>query len=355
MNNTAIEWTDLTWNPVRGCRRVSEGCRNCYAEAIAARFSGPGQPFEGYAERTPAGPRWTGKAGMAPDKTLTQPLRSRRWAEKFRETHGRRPRVFVNSMSDLFYEGFSAEQIDQVFAVMALAHWYTFIVLTKRAKRMREHLSRPAGRLGVAVIEIHKSYFGEEPNPQPMQHLDPGAKWFPLPNVWMGVSVEDQATANQRVPELLATPAAVRFVSYEPALGPVDWAAYLPRTLGPAQMSSAALQAGATSERVGGIDWVICGGESGPNARPMHPHWARQVRDQCTAAGVPYLFKQWGEWAAGTAPPFLRIDHRGRDVTDLSGLWSQSDELMLRLGKKTAGRLLDGVEHNEFPEEATQR
>jgi len=268
---TGIQWTDRVWNPVRGCSRVSEGCRNCYAERIAARFSGPGKPFAGFARReAPHGPvhphdlalwepkdrvaRWTGKVALVPEK-LDEPL------------HWRKPsRVFVNSMSDLFHEKLSDGEIDQVFAVMAEAQRHTFQILTKRAERMRQYS---------------------------VGHTLPGCVWkWPLPNVWLGVSVEDQTTADERIPLLLQTPAAVRFVSYEPALGPVDFHVYLSTDATedcPACGSVMGCDHGA-------LDWLIYGGESGPGARLNDIAWAESARDQCKEAGVAFFCKQLGAY-----------------------------------------------------------
>lgn len=331
---TGIEWTDRTWNPVRGCTRVSEGCRNCYAERIAARFSGAaGQPFHGFAEAAASGPRWTGRVELVAS-ALFEPLKWRRWARKFREQHGRRPRVFVNSMSDLFHEGLPDEHIDDIFEVMENAPEIDFQVLTKRPERMREYCSE--------------------------RHCLP-------PNVWLGVSVEDQKTANERIPLLLQIAAAVRFVSYEPALGPVDftdldmWQHVIP------YLQRRAVSQGRSpdnypesiwvdcltgrnvgNDNIGRIDWVIAGGESGPGARPAHPDWFRAVRDQCAEAGVPFFFKQWGDWAPADNERAgeIAVWPDGRS-NDLAGT---GETPMARLGKKGAGRLLDGREHSEFPE-----
>lgn len=234
---SAIEWTDVTWNPARGCSRVSEGCRNCYAERLAVSF----KAFRGFAEGTNQGPRWTGRVELIPSK-LGEPLR---W---------RKPRrVFVNSMSDLFHEKLSDSDIRQVFDVMAQCPRHTFQVLTKRARRMRHWAKRWRS-----------------------QSI--------LPNVWLGVSVEDQQTANDRVWDLLFTPAAKRFVSYEPALGAVNF-----------------LDAPRSPESTAGpwcylddIDWVIVGGESGPGARPFDVAWARSIIDQCRSAETAVFVKQLG-------------------------------------------------------------
>lgn len=235
-----ISWTDATWNPVRGCSRISPGCQRCYAEDIAKRFSDPGQPFHLFAERGKPS-AWTGKVELIEEKLL-EPLS---W---------RKPRlVFVNSMSDLFHEALPDEEIDRVFMTMRQAHWITFQVLTKRAARMREYMEHAPLRLGM---------------------IEP-------PNVWLGVSVEDQQRADERIPELLQTPAAVRFVSAEPLLGPVD-------------MKLDAWSLPTNGERRHDLHWVIVGGDSGHGARPFNVQWARDIVAQCKAAGVAVFVKQVG-------------------------------------------------------------
>jgi protein gp37 len=281
-----IAWTDRSdWNPLRGCTRVSEGCRHCYAEAIAARFSGPGQPFEGFAEKTTNGPRWTGKIALMEDR-LTLPLKWRKPAK-----------IFVNSASDLFHENVPDEWIDRIFAVMALAPQHSFQVLTKRPKRMRAYFERwpdGAARFHHVAGEAYKI----DPS---LPHGANGWVWdlqkrWPLPNVWLGVTAEDQERADERIPELLATPAARRFVSVEPMLGPVDLTEIVIRhRVGEQHIN--ALHCEEDPEDCGEIgpatlDWVIVGGESGPGSRPMHPQWARDLRDQCQAAGTAFFMKQ---------------------------------------------------------------
>lgn len=267
---SAIQWTDRTWNPVRGCSRVSEGCRNCYAEKIAARFSDVGKPFYGFADiGTRKGEaRWTGKVALVPEK-LDEPLRWRKPA-----------RVFVNSMSDLFHEKLPSRDIASVLAVITRTQRHTFQVLTKRPKRMLEYFT--------ALAEKHGGYA------------------FVLPNLWLGVSVEDQATADERIPLLLQTPAAVHFVSYEPALGPVDFHIYLSTDATedcPACGSVMGCDHGA-------LDWLIYGGESGPGARPNDVAWARSARDQCKAAGVAFFCKQLGAECISATPFGLPADAR---------------------------------------------
>ena len=251
--DTSIEWTDKVWNPTRGCSRISPGCVNCYAERIAARFSGPGLWAEGFAERTKAGGRWTGRVeALTADDVLEAPLR---WQQP--------ARIFVNSTSDLFHEALPEEDIAHVFAVMAQAPQHQFQVLTKRADRMHEMLtatSRTGGSEDFRCLVADVLTLGDE------KLLD-----WPLPNVWLGVSVENQKYADQRVPSLAGTPAAVRFLSCEPLLGPLDLSPYLKL-----------------------VDWVIVGGESGPGARPFDVAWAKALVDQCRHAGVACFVKQLG-------------------------------------------------------------
>lgn len=325
---TTIEWTrgddgslGKTWNPVRGCSRVSEGCRNCYAEKIAARFSDVGKPFEGFAT---IGPRrgaasWTGKVALVPEK-LSEPL------------HWRKPRrVFVNSMSDLFHEKLADEDIDKVFAVMALCPHLTFQVLTKRPERMMAYLgvqrpwadvaaslSREKGAVWSAVRRRceEERELGCVDNSEAAwleadSATDSGTR--PLPNVWLGVSVEDQKTADERIPLLLEAPAALHFISAEPLLGPVDIRQWLAGGLDPT------LPRAQIVARLGkcGLSWVIVGGESGPKARPFDVAWARAVVDQCRAAGVLVFMKQMG-----ARPYELAGDHLGADGSVPVGCFS---------------------------------
>ncbi|MDE2467382.1 MAG: phage Gp37/Gp68 family protein, partial [Bradyrhizobium sp.] len=275
--DSGISWTDETWGPVRGCSRVSQGCTRCYAERIAARFSGSGQPYEGLAKQTPSGPRWTGNVKLIEERLL-DPLK---W---------RKPRrVFANSMSDLFHENLPDAAIDRVFAVMALAPQHCYQILTKRPERMLRYFSLGGLREELIGIEAER-VSGIARHTDAMQPRWP----IPLTNVWLGVSVEDQATADERIPLLLRTPAAVRFISAEPLLGPVQLARKWigrgkPLGGGPQCDLSRPWEAPAS---MAGLDWFICGGESGPGARPMDIEWARSLRDQCNAAGVAFWMKQ---------------------------------------------------------------
>lgn len=318
MSDSKIEWTDATWNPVRGCSRVSEGCRNCYAERQSARFE------KGYANGFVRDGKWTGRVELVEDKLL-QPLL---W---------RLPRrVFVNSMSDLFHERLSDDAIDRVFAVMALAPHHTFQVLTKRPARMRDYFQAVdvQERIAIAAVRESKALRGTRADQLALDAIASAVLWgnsigsrfeprgfrtWPLPNVWLGISVEDQQTADERVPMLIQSPAAVRFVSCEPMLEAIDfsragavWPLHRPwtsahRTYGEARAAGALgtyqrqalVAAGRTF-----VDWIIVGGESGPSARPCNLEWIRDVVVQCEAARVPCFVKQVGSdpWASTPRP-----------------------------------------------------
>lgn len=307
---SSIEWTDTTWNPVRGCSRVSEGCRNCYAERQAARFSGSGQPFAGFAVRgriaiSTSNPenvgkkytRWTGEVELIPSK-LDEPL------------HWRKPRrVFVNSMSDLFHEALSDESIAAVFGVMAACPQHTFQVLTKRPKRMRQWFEwatecsleleasigekPPSGRGEATVCTVYyDSALGGRPDSRLFvdRLVRTRSCGWPIPNVWLGVSVEDQATFDARVLDLVSTPAALRFISYEPALGPLDC------SLPVAPMATPILRPRDPVRGPGCVHWLIVGGESGPGARPCDLAWIRSAVKQGKEARAPVFVKQLGAW-----------------------------------------------------------
>jgi protein gp37 len=321
MGDTSIEWTDKTWNPVKGCSPVSPGCKNCYAERQAGRFCGKGKVFEGFVQigkNGNSGPHWTGKVELA-EKHLEDPL------------HWKSPkRIFVNSMSDLFHEKLDTLDLARVFAVMAYCQWHDFQVLTKRAAWMYAILTARSPEreefrhIVIALLQKLLAEKGPPPHPKPFR--------WPLPNVWLGVSVEDRANKD-RIDLLVDTPAAIRFLSIEPLLEDIG------------------------ELKLCGIDWVIVGGESGPRARPMHPAWVRNVRDQCQSAAVPFFFKQWGAWA----PDILRAGgdlggdvRRGHSAIvhapgNPEGYFRKGDVWMSRVGKKTAGALLDGREYREFP------
>lgn len=318
---SAIEWTDATWNPVTGCTKVSQGCKNCYAEREWPRL----QHLPAYTGRTFTDVR------CHPDR-LDEPLR---W---------RRPRkIFVCHNADLFHESVPDEFIHRVFGVMGPANQHIFQVLTKRPKRMLAFVkssNRPAET-------PFGWYFGGP---------------FPLKNVWLGVSVEDQVTADERIPPLLQTPAAVHWISAEPLLSEINLRAidlgdlyWLNAMTGTVRIAHDGGMPAAPD--YGRLKWVVTGGESGPKARPMRPDWVRALRDQCQAAGVPFFFKQWGEWAYVSM-----YEMGGYYMDDQHGVHKLRDDqvcphvvnlghkaLMGRVGKKAAGRMLDGLEWNEYP------
>ncbi len=279
---SSIEWTESTWNPIRGCSRISPGCGGggsfsgthgeqggCYAEAIAARFSGPGQPFGGFADMTLEGPRWTRKVALIPE-LLDAPLRVRK------------PTTFFISMSDLFHEALTNEEIAAVFGVMGAASAHTFQILTKRSRRLPEWFewvkrvpglsTIPFAPALVCAVEAHgrTRYKWTVPHP----------KAWPLPNVHLGVSVESRKFL-PRLDHLRPTPAVVRFASLEPLL----------EDLGEMNLS--------------GIDQVIAGSESGHGARPMHEAWVRNIRDQAQAQGVKFFYKQRLERGRKVSLPLL--------------------------------------------------
>lgn len=251
-DRTAIDWTDATWNPVTGCAKVSPGCQHCYAERLSHRF--------GWTTRPWTTPYAADNVQLHPER-LDYPL------------HWRRPRrIFVNSLSDLFHDQIPTAFVDAVLARMLLAPQHTYQVLTKRPARLQAYLADPTTADRVTQIALHLA-LGDSPtattlSPATFLRVNLGLSW-PLPHLWLGVSVEDQRRANERIPLLLQTPAAVRFVSCEPLLGPLDLSPWL-----------------------AALDWVIVGAESGPGARPMDDAWVRTLRNQCYAARVAFWFKQ---------------------------------------------------------------
>lgn len=325
MGKTSIEWTDASWNPIVGCTEVSPGCANCYAARLAATrlknvpsYKGLSVLRHGKRQDIPfladgsfaIRPRWTGEVRFLPER-LEEPL------------HWRKPRrIFVCDMGDLFHESIDFSWIGDIWRQMAKCPQHTFQVLTKRPARMLEFLSQAENYRKTGVTP------------------DALFDHWPLPNVWLGVSVENQHFADERIPLLLQTPAAVRFISAEPLLGSINL--------------NCVKDGKNYNDTVGGIrsirpnlDWVIAGGESGPNARPMHPDWARGLRDQCQAAGVPFFFKQWGQWVPWD--PSGKLSTK----TALKGFCGTApkfeEQWMVGVGKKKSGRLLDGREWSEFP------
>lgn len=330
---TGIEWTDATWNVVIGCDKVSPGCDNCYAIKTAHRMQAHPNPkiVAPYAG-TEAGGEWTGRVNLVEDR-LSLPLQ---WKSPMR--------IFVNAQSDLFHDLVPDDFIAQVFAVMMVARQHTFQVLTKRHGRMRSLLN--SGVFQTAAAEHMLAMTDAD------EVKDAGDP-FPLPNVWLGVSTENQYWADRRVPALLGTPAAARFISAEPLLGPIDLLGDAEKP-GPAILRTGVqLHPGGPSgpaeydydDQIG-IDWVIAGGESGRDDRPMHVDWARSLRDQCSTAGIPFLFKQWGE----SVPLGQMTDDARRRWDDTHGGDVYPDESLWRIGKKAAGRELDGRTWDQYPE-----
>ncbi len=343
---TKIEWADLTINPVVGCSKCSPGCDNCYAERFAARLAKNPNTATKYAGVVDEQGRWTGKISSLDlsvfDRLPKKPCR-----------------VFVGSMTDIFHPGLDNNDGGGMLAMFKIMRMlpHTFMLLTKRSKRMK------------GDVEWLIDQDGELPD-----------------NIWPGATVCNQAEANEKIPLLLQTPAAKRFVSVEPMLGPVDlkqlsWKALASTAFKNALTGEVYIpgNCGESSQIIPGkkLDWVICGGETGPNARPVHPDWVRSLRDQCTAAGVPFFFKGWGEWGS-TAVDMCSGEARFRTFTsfehycDKAPTWMRRGDMLICpdghvpthggeddktfpmcvircVGKKRAGRLLDGREWNESP------
>jgi protein gp37 len=348
--NSKIEWTDATWNPITGCTLVDEGCRRCYAAHMIATWPAVGNhpSRKGLARKNAAGEaKFTGEVRFN-EGWIDQPLR---WKKP--------RRIFVCAHGDLFHESVPDAWIDRVFAVMALCPQHTFQVLTKRPERAREYLTRRdfMGRWPAMDLAAIMAATGQWNTPA----LDLRNGW-PLPNVWLGTSISDQASADLRIPHLLACPAAIRFVSAEPLLGPVilddmcdGWKFYdALRGNWWHDSEPPVIERGKPK-----LDWVIVGGESGPGARAMNPQWPRDIRDQCIAAGVPLFFKQWGEFVpvttdmpedrvvcyedgCGYLPCFEQEGFR-------APLKTVDGQEMWRVGKARAGRLLDGRTWDQMP------
>ena len=351
-DGTAISWSDATWSPVTGCTKTSEGCTHCYIDRTP--------PFR-MAHRKFDGDHVGATTGVQlHSERLGIPMK---W---------RKPRrIFVCSLADLFQDEVPTAFIAEVFAVMSLAPQHSFQVLTKRHARMRALLNSPEFWQAVDQARGVRGY----------EALPAGTNY--LPNAWIGVSTESQKWADIRIPALLDTPAAVRWISAEPLLGPVDLGSWLkdpvfnpayrvarcgqrsshgPHVVehGPDQPRNCPGTSGRTY-RPRRLDWVVCGGESGPKARPMHPHWARQLRDQCVEAGVAFHYKQHGEWAA-TTEAITADDSRTLALHPAGMVALTADnpfdpfavghpywEALRRVGKKAAGRELDGRTWDEYP------
>lgn len=370
-DGTHIEWTDATVNAINGCTVLSPGCTNCYAMRLAGTRLRDHPSRTGLTSDSKAGPVWNGTVRLN-ESALLQPLR---W---------KRPRrIFWNAHGDIFHPAVPDEWIDRCFAVMALTPQHIHQVLTKRSDRMRAYFTTPLDSLfntrlslmqdaAYRIMATFSGAWNEARAMQAREAVTAALKWTDsrtnvgFRNVWLGVSVEDQKRADERIADLLATPAAVRWLSCEPLLDEV--------LFDPCDLAQ--------------IDWVVVGGESGPGARPMHPDWARSLRDQCAvAAGVPFFFKQWGDWAPVCAMSDIDTDqlyHKPRHVEgsrrckvdqlvmQASGRIFPLDEWSrcsgenpakgdfaylagtgamqhMRIGKRAAGRLLDGVQYDGIP------
>lgn len=301
MITTGISWTDSTFNPWIGCTKVGPGCDHCYAEARMDKRLHVVQWGPAGARKRTSAANWR------------EPVKWNAHAAAFQAEHGRRQRVFCASLADVFDKEVELAWRVDLFALIAATPNLDWLLLTKRIGNVAKML-------------------GDYPT-LPL-----------LPNIWLGATVVNQAEADRDIPKLLAVPARVRFLSVEPMLGPIDLERPMP---GPDLDQGGGKMICQPWYIQSGIDWVICGGESGPAARPMQRDWARGLRDQCAAAGVPFHFKQWGEWAPGSNWP--------DDVAIPSGESCDFDEGLddnarsWRVGKRAAGHLLDGVVHQEFP------
>lgn len=321
--NSKIEWTDHTFNPWIGCTKVSNaatgggGCDHCYAEV-----STPARVLRSNGAETwgTGAPRVRTSAA-----NWALPMRWNAQHEAFQAQHGRRQRVFCASLGDVFDNAVNPEWRRDLFALIAATPKLDWLLLTKRIGNARGMIAR-------ALCE-HDVFGGPDQLPE-----------WPWSNVWLGATVVNQAEADRDIPKLLAMPAAKRFLSMEPLLGPVDLNNIeVPMKVGVDVFSALEYDGDPEDDVEFGtatVDWVIVGGESGHRARSMHPDWARSLRDQCVAAGVPFLFKQWGEWA-----PYDRSRTDGAALATSKSF----DEPIQRFGKKIAGRQLDGREWNEVP------
>ncbi len=335
--NSKIEWTDHTFNPWEGCQKVGPGCDNCYAETRNARFAGgeainwgPGAPRRRTRESNWAKPKAWNTAH----------------AEFFAQ-HGRRQRVFCASLADVFDNAVDPQWRANLFSLIAQTPNLDWLLLTKRIGNVKSMLAELS--------------HGSDPD---LSLLD----MMPLPNVWIGATIVNQEEADRDIPKLLQVPAKVRFLSMEPLLGPVDIVPYIGGRsikcgcgfrrdehglIGATHSKEWCIRCNKRTATGPTLDWLIVGGESGPGARPMHPDWARSLRDQCADSGVAFLFKQWGEWMAGNtngATVSLTFPIGAPTGTDNPAWHKWPDGAhSARVGKKAAGRLLDGRTWDETP------
>lgn len=310
--NSKIEWTDHTFNPWEGCQKVGPGCDHCYAENRNARFAG-GQAINW----GPGAPR-----RRTSPATWAMPRRWNAQADAFMAQHGRRQRVFCASLADVFDNAVDPQWRADLFTLIHQTPNLDWLLLTKR--------------IGNVIPMMAELVHDKD---QDLPWLD----MMPLPNVWIGATVVNQAEADRDIPKLLAVPARKRFLSMEPLLGPVSFEGMFANPHNIADGTNALEE----------LDWVIVGGESGPGARPMHPDWARSLRDQCNTAGVPFLFKQWGEWMPGekkgdTVRLTFPVDAPHGPASPSFFDWTDG-ACVARVGKKAAGRQLDGRTWDETP------
>lgn len=352
MENSKIEWCDHTFNPWEGCTKVSPGCAHCYAETRNARWNGgkapnwgPGAPRRRTSEANWRKPlAWNREAeraflsaahSTAPGKRIVSP----------------RPRVFCASLADWLDDEVPIEWLAELLDLIRQTPALDWLLLTKRPENWHKRLLAAWCFSDLVVMECDRLLNSSIRETRAWIDQWLGYRKEPS-NIWIGTTVEDQKRADERIPELLKIPARVRFLSCEPLLSDLNLRRWLVQDHHPEP----------------NIHWVIAGGESGLGARPMHPDWARSLRDQCAAAGVPFLFKQWGEWAPVCRQyPETDAEHdEAEDASLCADIALEPDGsipegyqpisprtwLMDRVGKKAAGRLLDGVEHNEFPASA---
>lgn len=362
-DGSKIEWTDATWNIITGCSIISPGCTNCYAMRLAGTRLRNLPSREGLTDPSKAGPIWNGQVRFN-EQWLEQPVR---WK--------RSRMIFVCAHGDLFHESVPDAWIDAVFAVMAMAPQHVFQVLTKRTSRMRRYIKtlskEPADRLHHAAVEAgftdeagcavanwingFSRWTTAPPDENPLDGSQP--RW-PLPNVWLGFSAENQKHFDERWERVqsLAKDGWNTWLSAEPLLGPIDATPGL-YNFPPCDDCPGVDHADCCRDpdEAPGLKWIETGGESGPNARPPHPAWFRTLRDDAAKAGVPFGFKQWGEWAPEAMHPNAKVvksvhpTDKARSGVVGSETWNAG---MAKVGKKRAGRELDGVVHDAFPERA---
>ena len=337
--NTKIEWTDHTFNPWEGCQKVGAGCLHCYAETRNARFAG-GQAVN----FGPGAPRRRTTAA-----NWRKPLAWNANHEEFFAKHGRRQRVFCASLADVFDNAVDPQWRVDLFSLILKTPNLDWLLLTKRIGVVPKLLDE-----SIRHIESLPDWTDEKPHPlEAVRNML--ADWVllrkPPKNVWLGATIVNQEEADRDIPKLLSVAAAVHFLSMEPLLGPVDLTGeYLKAKLG--EYPFKGLPAEHRTQLLEMLDWVIVGGESGPGARPMSPDWARALRDQCQAAGVPFFFKQWGEWSPGYAEHGNDLGYDAI-VDAVQHEWPEG-HCSFKVGKKAAGRQLDGQTHDGFPAQEVQ-